>query len=48
MTREEKIKNIIDATESAIKEEEEKGTMTTEKRASILENMNMIICLIKD
>lgn len=46
MTREEKIKNIINATEAAIKEEEENGTMTDEKRAGIIENMNMVICLI--
>ena len=46
MTREEKIKNIISATEAAIKTEEENGTMTDEKRACIINNMNKVICLI--
>lgn len=48
MTREEKIKNIIAATEAAIQKEEQEGTMTDEKRAGIIENMNKVICLITD
>lgn len=47
MTREDKIKNIIKATEEAIKAEEKEGTMTEEKRVEILENMNKIICMVK-
>nr|DAY64624.1 MAG TPA: hypothetical protein [Caudoviricetes sp.] len=47
MTREEKIKNILEATEAVIKKETEEGTMTLEKYAHIIENQNTIIAMIK-
>ena len=46
MTREEKIRNIMDATAEVIKKETEAGTMTAEKFAHIMENQNSTILAI--
>lgn len=46
MTREDKIRNIIQATAEAIKIEEENGTMTVEKYAYIIENRDAAILAI--
>ena len=43
MTREKKIQNIIEATTKLIEEEVNKGTMTTEKYAAIIESQNSAI-----
>ena len=46
MTREEKIRNIMDATAEVIRKETEAGTMTTEKFAHIMESQNSAILAI--
>ena len=46
MTREEKIRNIMDATAEVIRKETEAGTMTAEKFAHIMESQNSAILAI--
>ena len=46
MTREEKFRNIMDATAVVIRKETEAGTMTTEKFAHIMESQNSAILAI--
>ena len=46
MTREEKIRNIMDATAEVIRKEAEAGTMTAEKFAYIMESQNSAILAI--
>lgn len=49
MTREQKIKNIIEATTKVIEEEEVKnGTMTPEKYAALTTNQNAAILAIEE
>ena len=47
MTREQKIKNIIEATAKVVEEETKNGTMTPEKYAALIENQNAMILAIK-
>lgn len=46
MTREEKIKNILDATAEVIRKEEEAGTLTVEKFEAIMTCQNNAILAI--
>ncbi len=46
MTREQKIKNILEATAKVIKKEEAAGTMTTEKFEAIMMCQNNAILAI--
>ncbi len=43
MTREEKIQNILNATQKVIDEEIKNGTMTPEKYAAIIECQNIAL-----
>lgn len=48
MTREQKIKNIIEATTKVIEEEVKNGTMTPEKYAALTTNQNAAILAIEE
>lgn len=48
MTREQKIKNIIEATIKVIEEEVKNGTMTPEKYAALTTNQNAAILAIEE
>ena len=47
LTREQKIKNIIDATGTTIETLRLAGKLTTEMHNAIIDNMNHIISLVK-
>lgn len=48
MTREQKIKNIIEATTKVIEEEVKNGAMTPEKYAALVTNQNAAILAIAE
>ena len=48
MTREQKIKNILDATAEVIKKEEESGTLTVERFEAIMTCQNNAILALCD
>lgn len=48
MTRQQKIENIIKATNAALDEMEKAGTLTDEARLAAIDNMNHILCLIEE
>lgn len=47
MTKQEKIENIMNGVNAAIKEMEKAGTLTVEIRASIIDNMNYVILAVE-
>lgn len=48
MTRQEKIRNIIDGTMAAINTMKKTGTLTEEIHAAVIDNMNHIIAAVAE
>ena len=48
MTRQEKIRNIIDGTMAAIEAMKKAGTLTEEIHAAVIDNMNHIIFAVAE